>query len=140
VPGKPKVLQALLTSGSAAEVRHICKGAFRIEMIDIYQPMSSADGPCFVLAGQHRTKVLNWPIIDGGTLPNLLSRHAEQFVVAKTDARYPASTRRTSEFKRLWYLSRALAGASLGITTRSAINVLGSLKPKESFEQSDAGD
>jgi hypothetical protein len=139
VPGKPEALQALLTFGSAAEVRHICKGAFRVEMIDIYQPMSSVDGPRCVLAGQYRRKVLNWPIISGGTLPHFLSRHAERFVVAKTDARYPASTRRTSEFKRLWYLARALAGTSLGITTRSAINVLGSLKPKESFEQSECG-
>ena len=139
MPGKPEVVRALLTSHSAAEVRQICKGAFRLRVVDVYQPMSSEGGPRCVLAGQHRTKVLNWPIINGDRLPNFLLRYAEQFVVAKTDARYPASTRMTSELKRLWYLSRTLAGASLGITTRSAINVLGSLKPKESFEPSDAG-
>ena len=109
IPGEPDVLKGLLQARTVTRVREICK-----------------DAP-------------NWPISTGSELPQCLSQHAAEFVAAKKDRRFPCSGRPSSQLKRLWFLSRALAGAVFGIKTRTAINLVGSKRPEEIFKEARAG-
>jgi hypothetical protein len=54
----------------------------------------------------------------------VLSKQADQFLRAKEDPRYPRSNRPSSEDKKLRYLARALAGISLGVSYRTAVDLL----------------
>ncbi len=127
VPGDPDVLEALLQARTSKRVREICQDAFvRI--------------PAEIRQGVFReVEVANWPISNGSMFPRYLSQHAEQFIAAKSDPRFPVSGRATSKLKQLWFLSRALAGAVLGVQTRTAINLVGSKRPEQVFEESRAG-
>ena len=80
----------------------------------------------------------NWPIAAGSVLPMYLSQHAAEFIAAKHDKRFPLSDRPTSQLKQLWFLSRALAAALYGVKLRTAINLVGSKRPEEVFEESRA--
>lgn len=127
VPGEPRVLKALLGARSAERVRIICRDAYVPREIEIKPGVRTT------------IETRNWPIARGSVLPMNLSRYAEQFVAAKNDPRYPRSMRRTNTLKQLWFLSRALAGAVFGLKTRTAINLVGSLRPEEIFDQSRDG-
>jgi hypothetical protein len=128
VPGEPDVLDALLRASTAKEIREICRSAFRMIRLEV-EPGDYRD-----------VRVTDWPISGGSMLPEYLSRHADQFITAKNDRRFPGSTDRpTSRLKQLWFLSRALAGALFGIKTRTAINLIGSLRPEQAFEELHAG-
>lgn len=127
VPGKPEVMQALLQARTPEEVRTICKDAFVPRIIQIEPGITK------------EVIVPNWPIPAGSVLPRYLSEYASEFLAAKSDPRFPKSTKRpSSELKQLWFLSRALAGALYGVTTRTAINLVGSRRPEEVFEGSRA--
>jgi hypothetical protein len=80
-----------------------------------------------------------WPIPVGSTFPGYLAQYAEQYVAALHDPRFPqcnVASRPSTKLKQFWFLSRALAGALFGITTRTAINLVGSLRPEQLFEES----
>jgi hypothetical protein len=80
-----------------------------------------------------------WPIPAGSTLPTYLSEYAEQYIAALHDRRFPrcdTATRPTNRLKQFWFLSHALAGALYGVTTRTAMNLVGSLRPEEIFQVS----
>lgn len=124
VPGEPDVLRALLQATKPEQVCEICEDAF------VVAPMTTTDGRTI------EGPVPNWPISVGSVLPMYLSQHAAKFIAAKKDLRFPQSGRPTSQLKQLWFLSRALAGAIWGIEPRTAINLVGSIRPEESFEQS----
>ena len=129
VPGEPDVLKALLRAKTPEQVRQICQDAFARRIVEV-EP------------GDYRpVEVVNWPIPSGSgsMFPRYLSRHAEQFIAAKKNPKFPHSGRPTSLLKQLWFLSRALAGAVLGIQTRTAINLVGSKRPEEVFDESRAG-
>lgn len=68
-----------------------------------------------------------------------MSQFAEEFVEAKRDPRYPRSNRPSNQLKQLWFLSRALAGAVYGVKTRTAINLVGSMRPERVFHESRDG-
>jgi hypothetical protein len=106
VPGEPSVIEALFQAKTPEEVSQICK-----------------DSP-------------NWPISIHTVLPHYLTRCASEFIAAKNDPRFPRSKRPSSRLKQLWFLSRALAGAIHGYETRTAINLVGSIRPEEAFEKS----
>ena len=106
IPGEPEVLEALLREDLPRKVQIIC------------------------------TDSHNWPLPVGGILPLYLSQHAREFVAAKRDRRFPTSSRPSSRLKQIWFLSRALAGAVFGVKTRTAINLVGSKRPDQSFEES----
>jgi hypothetical protein len=107
LPGEPEVLESLLQAKTPKQIRQICKDS------------------------------KNWSISMGSVLPTHLSQHASEFIAAKDDSRFPQSTiRPTSRLKQLWFLSRALAGAVFGYRTRSAINLVGSIRPEQTFEDS----
>ena len=128
VPGEPEVIDALLDARTPEDVREICKDAFTV----IRAEVRSGDF--------QDVRVPNWPISGGSMLPEYLSQHADQFIQAKNDPRFPRSTDRpTTKLKQLWFLSRALAGALFGITTRTAINLLGSLRPEQVLEELNSG-
>jgi len=83
-----------------------------------------------------------WPIAVGSSLPTYMAQYAEQYVAALSDPRFPrASTfqRPSTRLKQFWFLSRALAGALYGVSTRTAINLVGSLRPEETAERSRFG-
>lgn len=127
VPGERQVLQALLQAESPRQVREICKDAFVSRTIE-------------VAPGQRKdVTVPNWPISAGSVLPFHLSRHAAEFIAGTKDPRFPRSGRKSSKLKQLWFLSRALAGALFGVKTRTAINLVGSKRPDQIFEESRAG-
>lgn len=128
VPGDPTVLKSLLRAKTAQRVRQICKNAFVVISVEV-RPRD-----------YRQLTVANWPIArgDGSMFPEYLSRHAEQFIAAKNGPRFPRSTRPSSQPKQLWFLSRALAGAVFKVTTRTAINLIGSQRPDEMFEESRA--
>lgn len=127
VLGEPEVMTKLLKASTPAQVREICNDAFSVVSREV------APGVIKELT------VPNWPIPFGSTLPSYLSQYATEFIAAKKDSRFPLSTARpTSRLKQLWFLSRALAGALYGVKARTAINLVGSKRPEESFEESNA--
>lgn len=127
VPGEPEIITQMLEAETPDQLREICKDAF-------------AQVNCKIAPGVFKELTLpNWPIPVGSPLPRYLSQYASEFIAARKDPRFPRSTKRpTSRLKQLWFLSRALAGALYGIKTRTAINLVGSLRPEESFKQSRA--
>ena len=126
-PGRPAVIAALLKAQTPEEVREICSDAFVQESVQsepgITRPVTAS----------------NWPISSGSVLPMYLTRYASEFLAAKSDKRFPASDRTTSQLKQLWFLSRALAGALYGVRVRTAINLVGSTRPERMFEEARAG-
>lgn len=126
VPGKPEVIAALLKAQTPEEVREICSDAFVQKSVQIEPGIT------------RQVSVPNWSIPVGSVLPMYLTQYASEFLRAKNDKRFPASDRATSQLKQLWFLSRALAGALFGVTTRTAINLVGSKRPEKVFEESRA--
>lgn len=120
IPGEPEIIDALLSAITPDEVREICADAFPSEAEEVKSPL----GPLKVIRP-------NWPISSMGLLPGYLAQYAPQFIEAKRDRRFPKSGRPTSRFKQLWFLSRALAGAVHGISTRTAVNIIGAIRPDE---------
>lgn len=131
-PGKPEVLKALMGAKTPGRVREICQDAFTLREIEVFDPITSK------LVGYRDVEVRNWPIASGSVFPQYLAQHAEQFIAAKDDPRFPRSNRPTNQLKQFWFLSRALAGAVLGVQTRTAINLVGSKRPEQIFEESRA--
>ena len=123
IPGKPEVVKALLEAQKPGEVQEICKDAFVPRTMEIGGVTREVMWP-------------NWPIPIGSMLPTYLSDYATEFIAAKSDKRFPSSGRPTSQLKQLWFLSRALAGAVFGIKFRTAINLVGSIRPEQTFEAS----
>jgi hypothetical protein len=128
VPGEPEIIAQLLEAETPDQVRAICEDAFTKVTYEI-------------VPGTVKELTLpNWPIPAGSTLPSYLSQYASEFIAARKDPRFPQSTDRpTSRLKQLWFLSRALAGALYGVRTRTAINLVGSMRPEEIFEESRDG-
>ena len=54
----------------------------------------------------------------------VLSENADRFLVAKEDPRWPRSNRPTNEGRRIRFLARALAGIMMGISVRTAQDLL----------------
>jgi hypothetical protein len=125
VPGEPDIVASLLKAKTPQEIQELCKDAF-------------GWGPRETLPGVVRDVMhANWPISVGSPLPMYLTQYAAEFIAARKDPRFPKSTRRpTSRLKQLWFLSRALAGALYGVKTRTAINLVGSKRPEQVFEES----
>jgi hypothetical protein len=124
ITGEPEVLRGLLRARTADRIREICKDAFVPRTFEV-EP------------GVFKTwSVSNWPISFGSMLPTCLAEFAREFVAAKGDLRCPRSTRPTNRLKQLWFLSRALAGAVFGVKTRTAINLVGSMRPEQVFVES----
>ena len=128
VPGEPDFIKLLLDPNMIPEqVREICKDALMIRTLEV--------GPGVM----KDVEVPAWPIPVGSPLPTYLSQYAEQYVEALRDPRFPRcdiSVRPSNRLKQFWFLSRALAGAVFGVATRTAINLVGSLRPEEIFEES----
>ncbi|MGH9792026.1 MAG: hypothetical protein ACRD5W_12520 [Candidatus Acidiferrales bacterium] len=124
VPGEPEVLRALLRAKSPFEVRKIC--------MDATVPRKVQAGE----RGEITVDMPNWPLPGGSVLPTYLAQYAREFIAAKTDRRFPRSGRPSSQLKKLWFLSRALAGALYGVTARTATNLVGSRRPEQVFQES----
>ncbi len=126
--GEADVINALLDPDTTSErVRKICKEAFMSRRFEVAPGVMK------------EVEVPAWPIPSGSPFPGYLSQYAEQYVEALRDPRFPrcdVSTRPSSQLKQFWFLSRALAGALFGVTTRTAINLVGSLRPEQIFEES----
>ena len=123
VPGEEDVVNVLLDRNTTPEqIRELCKEAFMTRMF----------------MGRE-IEVLAWPLPPGSPLADYLSQYAEQFVAALRHPRFPAcdvSNRPSTRLKQFWFLARALAGALFGVSTRTAINLVGSLRPEETFKAS----
>jgi len=119
---EPEIIDDLLRATSPDQIREICADA----ITSIEEKSISGE--------TQETLRPNWPISGASLLPSSLAQYASQFVAAKNDPRFPKSGRPTSRKKQLWFLSRALAGAACGITTRTAINLIGSVRPDESAD------
>ena len=126
IPGEPEVLNALLSAETPEEVREICQDAYVTSQMEVEPGVF------------REVHAPNWPLPHGSVLPLYLSRHAEAFVAAKQNDRYPRSDRESSRLKQLWFLARALAGAIYDVRARTAINLVGSTRPEEIFESSHA--
>ena len=117
IPGEPEIFEALLKAETPEQIREICDDAF------VMRPSVVAPG--------REVRVANWPISGGSTLPMYLTQHAREFLAAKSDPRFPRSSRSSSRLKQIWFLSRALAGALHGVKARTAINLVGSRRPEQ---------
>lgn len=123
-PGRPEIIKSLFDATTPEEVQRICESAF-VRM------------PYEVQPGVIKEVTLpDWPISVGSVLPMYLSQYAAEFIAAKSDKRFPVSGRPTSQLKQFWFLSRALAGALFGESVRTSINLVGSIRPEESFQES----
>src|SRR5215472_3224793 len=61
----------------------------------------------------------------GGTeFHRILSGYAKEFLAAKKDPRWPRSDRPTNQGKRIRFLARSLAGITMGISIRTAQDLL----------------
>jgi len=128
IPGEPEVVAQLLAAETPEEIKRICEDAFTARKVEVAPNVF------------REIKFPNWPIPLGSMLPSYLSQFASEFIAARQDARFPKSTNRpSSRLKQLWFLSRALAGALYGVSTRTAINLVGSMRPEEIFEESRDG-
>ena len=105
--GEPQIVEALLKATTMAELRRICRRSVWL----------SGKSPGHL----HFYLVQAEP------------RFAQQFLQAMKDRHYPRSRRPTTLRKKLWFLSRALAGAVDGISTRTAINLVPGKNPEEMF-------
>jgi hypothetical protein len=121
--GQPEIIEALVGARTPDQIQKICEDAFMIshekdgltgEPIDVQRPA--------------------WPISENSELPSLLIKHSSEFIEATRDPRFPKSGRPTSRLKQLWFLSRALAGAVHGISVRTSINRIGSVRPDEAVQ------
>jgi hypothetical protein len=125
---EPEVIDVLLNpKTSADEVRELCKDAFMMRTIEVEPGV------------QREIEVAAWPLPPGSVLPRYLTEHAEQYIDALNDPRFPGCDireRPTNRLKQFWFLSRALAGAVIGVKTRTAINLVGSLRPEQVFQES----
>jgi hypothetical protein len=130
VRGEPDVVNVLLNPNTTPEqIRELCKDAFMSRTIKIGPETREVEVPA-------------WPIPPGSTFPGYLSQYADQYVAALRDPRFPrcdVSTRPSNRLKQFWFLSRALAGALYGVSTRTAINLVGSMRPEQVFHQSREG-
>jgi hypothetical protein len=128
IPGERDVIDVLLNPNTTpAEIRELCKEAIMTRTVQIRPGL------------HHEVEVPAWPIQLGSTLPTYLSEYAEQYILALNDPRFPScdmSARPSTRLKQFWFLSRALAGALYGVKTRTAINLVGSLRPEEVFNES----
>jgi len=128
IPGEPGVLKELLDPATTPErIREVCREAVMTRKVEVEPGV------------QKEIEVEAWPIPPGSPFPTYLSQYAEQYVAALHDPRFPrcnVSIRPSTRLKQFWFLSRALAGALFGVTTRTAINLVGSLRPEEIFEES----
>jgi len=130
VPPEPDVISVLLNpSSTAQQIRDICKEAVMTRTVTV--------------GGEVRKlkEYPAWPLPVGSPLPVYLSQYAEQHIEALRHPRFPScdvSFRPTNRLKQLWFVSRALAGAVYGVKTRTAINLVGSLRPEKVFEESRA--
>jgi hypothetical protein len=84
-----------------------------------------------------KTDAGNWPISGGSMFPEYLAKHAESWIKALNDPRFPggrsSQKRPSNERKQLWFLARSLAGAVYGIEPSTAVAVVGSMRPEELF-------
>jgi hypothetical protein len=128
IPGEPAVIKVLLDPKTTPEqVRALCRSAHMLRSFEVEPGVIK------------KVEVPAWPIPAGSPFPGYLSQYAEQYVEALRDPRFPrcdVSTRPSSQLKQFWFLSRALAGALFGVSTRTAINLVGSLRPEQAFEES----
>jgi hypothetical protein len=128
IAGEPEVIAELLAAETPEEIKRICEDAFTTRKIEVEPNVF------------REITVPNLPIPVGSMLPSYLSQFASEFIAARRDARFPKSTiRPSSRLKQLWFLSRALAGALYGVSTRTAINLVGSMRPEEIFGESRDG-
>ena len=127
VPAEGDVIELLLNPNTTSEqIRELCKEAVMDRTITIRSETREVE-------------VSAWPIPAGSSFPSYLSQYAEQYVAALRDARFPSceiSVRPTTRLKQFWFLSRALAGALYGVSTRTAINLVGSMRPEQVFRES----
>jgi hypothetical protein len=120
---QPATVDALLAAEALNRVREICASANPAWPSGRRQWLP--DGMDAELINEERP-----------TLAEALSRHANEFIAAKKDRRYPKSVNRpTSQIKRLWFISVALAGAVYGVELRTAIDALGATRPEEETQQ-----
>jgi len=127
VPGEPDIIAQLLGATRPEQIVELCKDAFATWPVEIEPGVIT------------EVRKPNWPIPGGSTLPMYLSQHAAAFIEAKNDPRFPKSSRPSSQLKQFWFVARALAGAIFGVSTRTAINLVGSLRPDEMFHESREG-
>jgi hypothetical protein len=126
IPGKPEIVEMLLEAKTSDQVKSICEDAFTTRVVE-------------TPSGTKREVMWpNWPISIGSVLPMYLSQYAAQFVAAKNDQRFPHSDRPSTRLKQFWFLSRSLSGALHGVEVRTAINLVGSKRPEEIFDESRA--
>ncbi len=128
VPGEAELIAILLDPKTTAEqLREICKESVMTTMFEVEPGV------------RREIEVPAWPLLPGSVFPTYLAQYTEEYVKALSDPRFPScdvSVRPSNRLKQFWFLSRALAGAVFGVSTRTAINLVGSLRPEETFERS----
>ncbi len=91
---------------------------------DLWIQLLEATKPEQVLAACDRSEFWLNPKRGAVIFYRALSQHAESFLAAKQDPRWPRSNRPTNQGKRNRFLARALAGITLGISIRTAQDLL----------------
>jgi hypothetical protein len=128
IPGEREVIEVLLSpKTTAVEIRELCKEATMTRSAHFQSGVFK------------EIEVPAWPIPLGSTLPTYLTEYAEEYISALNDPRFPScdvAARPSTRLKQFWFLARALAGALYGVKTRTAINLVGSLRPEEAFNES----
>jgi hypothetical protein len=117
-PAQPAILRALLAATEPEQVHAICRTAFKRVRREI--------GPGVF----DYVTIADWPIEDGSQFPFYLSKHADQFLSAKLEKRFPRKSRPSNLEKQLWFLACALAGAVQGLSTCTAVKRCGSRSRK----------
>ncbi|HZR63958.1 MAG TPA: hypothetical protein VFA85_02365 [Terriglobales bacterium] len=127
IPGEPGVFNALMQAETPERVREICAQASMVVTREVEPGVIK------------EIRVPAWPISNVIGLPNYLSQYASEFISAKKNPKFPKSDRKSTQLKKIWFLSRALSGALFGVSTRTAINLVGSQRPDQMFDKSRFG-
>jgi hypothetical protein len=114
---KPEAIQNLLEATKPEQVHEICNTLLGPVKYRVFDPRT--------------LKSLKKRLTVYGDFSETISYYAEQFIAAKNHARYPHGRVRNSTMKeRLWFLSRAIAGAAHERDIGTAIRLLGSKRPE----------
>lgn len=149
IPAERDTVTELLKATTPEQVLDICNEACTSESFEVIDPKTlplEPKGEPRVEPPEYReARIPNSPIgrdsqnhliFSQSTLPRYLAKYRNRFIEAKNDRRYPSSDRQSSRSRKLWFLSCALAGAICGIETRTAVDCVGSRRPKQRPQQS----
>jgi hypothetical protein len=122
----PDALLDLLAATTAERVREVCETQLSSDPLETIDPIMLVNPGHFVnRRPRKRPKVLS-------DFAQSIHYYAEQFIAAKNHRKFPnGRTRKSTLLEKLWFLSRALAGAIYTREVGTVLNLIPSTRPDQ---------